>query len=37
MKGWGTGDSERIIRAAKSCPYKAIHVRETKTGDRIVP
>lgn len=32
-----TVDSERIIRAAKSCPYKAIRVRNTKSGDQLVP
>ncbi len=33
----GTVDSDRIIRAAKSCPYKAIHVRDKKTGDQLAP
>jgi ferredoxin/predicted CopG family antitoxin len=33
----GTVESDRIIRAAKSCPYKAIHVRDKKTGDQLAP
>ena len=33
----GTLDSDRIIRAAKSCPYKAITITDDKTGDEIVP
>jgi len=33
----GTVDSDRIIRAAKSCPYKAIRILETKTSDQLVP
>jgi ferredoxin/predicted CopG family antitoxin len=32
-----TIESEKIIRAAKSCPYKAIHVRDTKTEDSLAP
>ena len=31
----GTVDSDKIIRAAKSCPYKAIHVRDAKTDDQL--
>ena len=31
-------DSDTIIRAAKSCPYQAIYVRDSKNGDeQIVP
>jgi len=33
----GTVDSDRIIRAAKSCPYKAIRVRDTKADEQVVP
>ena len=33
----GTVDSERIIRAGKSCPYKAIRIRDTKTDDQLCP
>jgi ferredoxin/predicted CopG family antitoxin len=33
----GTVDSEKIIRAAKSCPYQAIRVRDTKTNDQLCP
>jgi len=33
----GTVDSDKIIRAAKSCPYKAISVRDTKTSDQLSP
>jgi ferredoxin/predicted CopG family antitoxin len=32
-----TVDSERIIRAGKSCPYKAIRVRDAKTDDQLCP
>jgi ferredoxin/predicted CopG family antitoxin len=32
-----TVDSDKIIRAAKSCPYNAIRVRETKTNDQFAP
>jgi ferredoxin len=32
-----TVESERIIRAAKSCPYKAIRVRDKKTDDHLAP
>ncbi len=32
-----TLDSERIILAAKSCPYQAIIVHDAKTGEQIVP
>lgn len=33
----GTVDSDKIIRAAKSCPYKAIRVRDAKTDDQLSP
>jgi ferredoxin/predicted CopG family antitoxin len=33
----GTIDSERIIRAGKSCPYKAILIRDKKTNDQLCP
>jgi ferredoxin len=33
----GTVDSDRIIRAARSCPYQAIRVRDTKTNDQLAP
>lgn len=33
----GTIDSDKIIRAAKSCPYQAIHVRDAKTNDQFCP
>jgi ferredoxin len=33
----GTVESDRIIRAAKSCPYKAIRVRDEKTDDQVAP
>lgn len=32
-----TVDSEKIVRAAKSCPYKAISVRDKKTEDHLAP
>jgi len=32
-----TVDSEKIVRAAKSCPYKAITVRDKNTDDRLAP
>ena len=28
-------DSETILRAAESCPYKAIHVRDLETGEEL--
>lgn len=33
----GTIESERIIEAAKSCPYKAIVVTDAETGEQICP
>lgn len=33
----GTVESDKIIRAAKSCPYKAIRVRDAKTDDQLCP
>ena len=30
-----TVDSDTIIRAAKSCPYHAIYVRDAETGDEL--
>jgi len=33
----GTVDSERIILAAKSCPYQAITVSDARSGEQIVP
>lgn len=33
----GTVDSEKIIRAAKSCPYQAIRVRDTRTDEQLSP
>ncbi len=32
-----TLDSETIIRAAKSCPYGAIHVRDMASGEELCP
>jgi ferredoxin/predicted CopG family antitoxin len=32
-----TVDSDRIIRAGKSCPYKAIRIRDTKTNEQLCP
>jgi ferredoxin len=32
-----TVDSETIIRAAESCPYKAIFVRDAESGEELVP
>jgi len=32
-----TVDSEKIVRAAKSCPYKAISVRDKKTDEHLSP
>lgn len=32
-----TIDSDKIISAAKSCPYKAIRVRNAKTDDQLCP
>ena len=31
----GTIDSETIILAAKSCPYKAIFVKDSRTGEEL--
>jgi len=33
----GTVDSDTIIRAAKSCPYQAIRVRNKKNDDHLAP
>jgi ferredoxin/predicted CopG family antitoxin len=33
----GTVESDRIIRAAKSCPYRAIHVRDKRSGEPLAP
>jgi len=33
----GTIDSDKVVRAAKSCPYKAISVRDAKTDDQLCP
>lgn len=33
----GTVESERIIRAAKSCPYQAIIIRDADTGEQVCP
>ena len=30
-----TVDSETVILAAKSCPYKAIYVKDAETGDEL--
>ncbi len=30
-------ESDRIIRAAMSCPYRAIIIRDAETGDQICP
>lgn len=30
-------ESERIIRAAMSCPYRAIIIRDAETGEQICP
>ena len=30
-----TVDSEKLITAAKSCPYHAIHVTDTRTGEEL--
>ena len=32
-----TVESDRIIRAGKSCPYKAIRIRDAKTNERLCP
>ncbi len=32
-----TVESDRIIRAAKSCPYRAIHVRDKKSDEPLAP
>jgi ferredoxin len=32
----GEVESEEIIRAAQSCPYEAIRVRDATTGEEIV-
>jgi ferredoxin/predicted CopG family antitoxin len=32
-----TVESDRIIRAGKSCPYQAIRIRDTKTNDHLCP
>ncbi len=31
----GSVDTETLILAAKSCPYKAIYVKDAKTGDEL--
>ncbi len=33
----GTVESDRIIRAAKSCPYRAIQVRDKKSDEQLAP
>jgi ferredoxin/predicted CopG family antitoxin len=33
----GTVDSDKIVRAAKSCPYQAIRVRDVKTNYLLAP
>ncbi len=33
----GTVESDRIIRAAKSCPYRAIQVRDKKSDEPLAP
>ena len=33
----GEVDSETVIRAAQSCPYQAIHLKDAATGEEIVP
>lgn len=33
----GTVSSDKIIRAAKSCPYQAIFVRDAETSEQISP
>jgi ferredoxin len=30
-------DSETIVRAATSCPYRAITIRNTATGEQLCP
>jgi ferredoxin/predicted CopG family antitoxin len=32
-----TVDSDKIIRAGKSCPYRAIRIRDAKTNDQLCP
>jgi ferredoxin/predicted CopG family antitoxin len=32
-----TVDSDTIIRAGKSCPYRAIRIRDAKTNDSLCP
>jgi len=29
--------SEDLLRAAQSCPYEAIHVKDAETGEEILP
>jgi ferredoxin len=33
----GTVESERIIRAARSCPYQAIKILDGETGEQLCP
>ena len=33
----GTVDGDKIIRAAKSCPYQAIFVRDARTSEQVSP
>ena len=33
----GEVDSDALLRAAQSCPYQAIHVRDAETGEEISP
>lgn len=33
----GEVDSDVLVRAAQSCPYQAIHVRDAETGEEISP
>ena len=33
----GTVGSDAIIRAARSCPYQAIRLRDTRSGEQLAP
>ncbi|MDG6994991.1 MAG: hypothetical protein JRN52_03625 [Nitrososphaerota archaeon] len=33
----GDVDSDTVIEAARSCPYKVIYVKEADSGDQIIP
>jgi ferredoxin len=35
--GLGNADPEKVFKAAQSCPYRAIFLKDAATGERIFP